>query len=441
MLMLMLVVGSIGFAAFLAVLVPLLFRVVVDTNKVHTVQSKNKTTSYGAGQAAGNVYYRWPSWFPMIGVKYKELPVNNFDLSLEGYQAYDKERVPFELDLTAFFRIADTNKAAERISSITELVEQLEKIVQGAARKILASHDIHQIMTDRATFGEQFTEEVQAELTNWGVEPVKNMELMDIRDSSGSHVIMNIMAKKSSHIEMESRQEVARNKMTAETAEIEAARAINVSKQIAEQQVGQSIAAKEQAVGIAQEKGQQEVKTEQVKTAEKLMEVKRVQQIKQAEIDKDAALVKAQQEKAVAIMSAEAGLESTKLSAEGVIKEGEAKASAEKAMLLAPVEAQITLAQEIGNNEGYQNYLVALESVKAHITVGIEQARALQGADVKVIANTGSAQDGVKSAMQLFTPQGGLSVAGMLESLSSTPQGSELLDGIQKMLSKNSDKK
>ena len=194
----------------LLVIIPMMYRTVVETNKVHIVQSKKKTTSYGTGQGDGNVYYKWPSWMPIIGVSSIILPVSNFDLRLDGYKAYDKDRVPFELDLTAFFRIADTNKAAERVDSIDKLMHQLQSIVQGAARKILSSHDIHTIMTDRATFGEQFTAEVKNELSNWGVEPVKNMELMDIRDADGSKVITNIMAKKSSHGTRQEQSQVAR---------------------------------------------------------------------------------------------------------------------------------------------------------------------------------------------------------------------------------------
>jgi flotillin len=187
----------IGVALVAMIIISILLRVVVPTNMVHTVQSRRKTTSYGAGQKAGNVYYNWPSWVPVIGVSRIILPVNNFELSLSGYEAYDKDRVPFRLDLTAFFRIADTNVAAARIANMKELISQLHYIVQGAARKILATHDIHQIMVDRATFGAQFTQEVATELANWGVEPVKNMELMDVRDAEGSRVIADIMAMKS----------------------------------------------------------------------------------------------------------------------------------------------------------------------------------------------------------------------------------------------------
>ena len=66
-------------------------------------------------------------------------------------------------------------------------------------------------MQGRSQFGEQFTKEVEAQLKNWGVSTVKNIELMDIRDSNSSHVIKNIMEKKKSLIEMQSRIEVAEN--------------------------------------------------------------------------------------------------------------------------------------------------------------------------------------------------------------------------------------
>lgn len=231
-----------------AITIPFFLRVVVPTNMVHTVQSSKNTIAYGTGESAGNVYYRWPSWIPILGVTVIPLPVSNFNLALTNYEAYDNDKVPFKLDLVAFFRIADTKVAAQRISSKTELDHQLTSILQGAVRKILASHDINAIMTDRATFGKQFTEEVEQELKNWGVEPVKNMELMDIRDAEGSTVIADIQAKKSSHINMESRKEVATNNKEAQMAEIEASREIELQRQQAEEAVGTRTAEKEKAV-------------------------------------------------------------------------------------------------------------------------------------------------------------------------------------------------
>lgn len=273
----------------LVIIFSFLFRTVVPTNMVHIVQSGKKTTSYGTGQDAGNVYYRWPSWIPILGVTSIHLPVSNFDQSFKDYEAYDKDRVPFMLDITAFFRIADTNKAAERVSTIDELKAQLKAIIQGAVRKILASHDINSIMTDRATFGNQFTEEVKGELANWGVEPVKNIELMDMRDSKGSTVIADIMAKKSSQITMESRIEVAKNNKDAELAEVAATQEVDVKKQDAMEVVGKRTAEKEKVVGIALQQSRQEIADEEATTAEKTMAVEKINKVKIAEIEKEAA--------------------------------------------------------------------------------------------------------------------------------------------------------
>ena len=420
----------VGLFVVAALIISVLLRVVVPTNMVHTVQSQRKTTSYGAGQKAGNVYYNWPSWVPIIGITRIILPVSNFELSLVGYEAYDKDRVPFRLDLTAFFRIADTNVAAARIATMKDLIEQLHFIVQGAARKILATHDIHQIMVDRATFGAQFTDEVASELSNWGVEPVKNMELMDVRDADGSRVIADIMAMKASNIQMTSRIEVANNMKAAETAEIAARQEVDVRAQEAEQVVGQRTAEKDKQVGIATEKAAQEVQAEAAITREPEMRVLRVATMRQAEITKDQQVVEATQDKETTILRADGDLQATKLQAEGIRVEGNAKADAEKALQLAPVAAQIELAKEIGQNQGYQAYLVSLKGVEAYVDVGVEQAKAIAGADIKVIANTGEPVQGVSDAMALISPRGGTSIGGMLEALRNTPEGAALLERI-----------
>lgn len=422
-------VGAFVFFVWLAT--SIMFRTVVATNMVHIVQSRKKTMSYGTGQAGSNVYYSWPRWLPRIGVTMIELPVSNFDLSLQSYKAYDKERVPFELDLTAFFRIADTNTAAQRVPNVKELYEQLLKIVQGAARKILASHGIDQIMVDRATFGQQFTDEVKAELASWGVEPVKNMELMDIRDSEGSKVISNIMAMKASDIEMNSRTTVAGNIQAAETAEINARQAVDVQKQVAEEAVGKRTAEKEKNVGVANQQARQEVLEQERETATRTMAVKQVEQVKQAEITKEQEIVAAEQNKQTSIIIADGNLQAKQKEAQAIEAVGKAEGEAEKAKLMAPVSAQIELANKIAELAGYQNYLVMVEAIKAQQAIGVKQAEALAVADIKVIANTGgSPADGVKSAMDLFSSKGGTNLAAMVEAFSQSPLGKQVLETV-----------
>ena len=417
------------------------WRRIVDTNWVHIVQSQKKTKSFGTGQEYGNVYYQVPSFIPVWGVSVIKLPVSNFDLSLHAYKAYDKDRVPFELDVVAFMRIANTNMAAQRVSSFEDLKKQLQAVVQGAVRKILAGHDINTIMDDRATFGQQFTDEVKSELANWGVEPVKNLELMDIRDADGSSVIHNIMAKKTSHIEMESRIEVAKNNREAKEAEIAAKQSVDIQSQVAEQAVGERRAQQMQAVGVAEEKSKQQVAEEAKTTRQKEMEVIAVATQRQAEINKNAAIVKAEEEQKTTVIKAEGEkqqitlvaegrLEEAKRKAQGIEAEGKAQGAAATAIAMAPVNAQIALAEKIEKSEGYQTYLVRIRETEANEAVGKANAEALRAADVKVIANSGNAPSGISSIGEALGANGGLQVASFLESLSNTPQGAALMSKL-----------
>lgn len=462
------IIAAIVVAAFVffVFLIALLLRRVVPTNEVHIVQSGKATVSYGKEHEAGNTYYEWPSWLPKIGIVKIVLPVSVFDGDLEAYEAYDKGRLPFVVDVKAFFRISDSNLAAQRVSSFDELRSQLHAILQGAVRTILASADIEEIMQGRSQFGEAFTREVEAQLVNWGVSTVKNIELMDIRDSNASHVIKNIMEKKKSLIEMQSRIEVAENMKRASIAEIEAKRETDVQLQDALQKVGARTAEKDKAIGIANEQAQQAIKEQAKITTEKELEITKVSEVTSANIAKDVQIVKANQDKetaainkdmavieaaqekettilvaegtkATTILVAEGNLESKKRESEGIAVEGTARAEAEKAMQLAPVQAQIVLAKEIGNNEGYQKYLITIEQVKANQAVGIEQAKALSQADLKIIANSGNVENGMKGVMDIFSSNGGTNVGAMLEGLAQTEQGEALL----KKVGLNSDKK
>lgn len=437
-------------------------RRVVPTNQVHIVQRANKATSYGKDGSSGNKYYEFPSWIPFIGVSVVSYPISVFDIDLSSYEAYDKGRLPFVVDVKAFFRIANSDVAASRVSSFSELQKQLTDIVRGAVRSLLAKSDLESIMSERSIYGSKFTEEVTSQLEAWGVVPVKNIELMDIRDSKESRVIENIMAKKKSQIEMESRTEVADNKKKAEQAEIEASREVAIKQESAKEDVGKKQADVSRTVGIAKEKSMQDV-TEQAKvTAEKQMAVEKVKQVQMANIVKEANIVKAEEEKSVAeikaeatkkvaIVEAEGKKQSIELRAEGdlvakqkeaqgIEAEGKAVGIAIKEKELASVTAQVTLAEKVGSNEAYQRYLISVRQVEAGEKIGIEQAKNLGRADIKVIANGGTVDGGVKSAMDIFSTKGGLAIGGALEGLRGTEAGQKLAEGIGNFFNAKKDK-
>lgn len=430
-----LVVGALAVAGLI---IAIMLRVVVPTNMVHIVQSTKSTTSYGRGKPAGNTYYAIPFWVPKYGVTVTEFPESIFQVVLTGYDAYDSARLPFVVDVSAFFRIENSETAAQRVASFAELNHQLESVLQGSVRRILATNHLEDIMQERSKFGDQFTQEVEQQIAEWGVKPVKMIEFLDLKDSRDSKVIANIMEKEKSRIEMESRIKVAENRREAELREIDAARVVQVQQQDAEQQVGIRTAEKEKAVGIATEQASQEVQAQQKVTTEREMDVVKVRTIKTAEIERDAAIILAEQQKKVAVVDAEAErettvvkatgeLEASKLDAEGIRLVGQAEGEAERAKLQAPVDTQISLAKEIGSNEAYQEYLVTLEKVKAQQAIGVEMAKAIGNADLKVIANSGDIQSGVTTLADAFTAKGGLGLGAMLEGMAQTPEGKALV--------------
>ena len=188
---------------------------------------------------------------------------------------------------------------------------------------------------------------------------------------------------------------------------------------------------KTQKVGIADEQAKQNVQEQAKTTAEKTMAVKLVNDVRQAEITSKVTVVKADQDKQVQILNAEAekqritlvadgNLEAQKRNAEGVLVNGTSKAKAEELNQVAQIAGQIQLAKEIGENTGYQNYLVTIRQVEAQQAVGIENSKKhLQAANIKVIATMLVHVDGIKNVGDMFTSKGGLALASMIEGLSS----------------------
>ncbi len=111
--------------------------------------------------------------------------------------------------MTAFFQIdaSESAKAAQRVSSFADLENELLEVLRGAVRKILASNEIEQIMTERSVLGQSFLEEVRSQVSAWGVK-VLNIEFMDISDDDGDEQIISaIMKKHSSFIKRKSEKE------------------------------------------------------------------------------------------------------------------------------------------------------------------------------------------------------------------------------------------
>lgn len=437
-------IGALLFVVAVVIFTAIAYRRVVPTNMVHIVQYASKQIAYGKDEAGGNVYYAWPLWIPKFGVNVSSFPVSIFDINLEQYEAYDKGRLPFAVYVKAFFRISDPLAASQRVANFSQLQEQLQGVLQGAVRRILATNELEHIMQDRSSLGAQFTEEVDHQLQEWGVRSVKSIEFMDIHDSANSSVIKNIMAKEQSRIEKESRMAVAVNRQAAQTAEVIAQRDIELSQQDAKEQVGLRTATQAKNVGIADQRSQQEIQAEAKNTETAKMDVLQVSEVRKADIkrqikvvdadaEKTATITRAEAEKAQKIQIADGDLATTLKRAEGITAEGQAKATAEAAFLMAPVTAQTTLAKEIGENAGYQQYLITIRQVEAQQAVGVEYAKNLSNADIKIIANSGDVSTGIASVGNIFSAKGGTQIGAMVSAMAQNPDVSAVAKAISDM--------
>lgn len=428
-------VGLIALVVVIKILITL--RRVVPTNEVHVLQGAGKTRDYGAKSSNGTTYYAFPAWLPFLGVVIRPLPISNFTIELDDYEAYDQGKVPFEVTVKAFFRVEDANEAAVRVENFNELKEQLLDILQGAIRSILAEYTIEEIMVERNKFGERFSEIVDPHLIEWGVKSVKNIELMDIQDADNSEVITNIQAKNRTKIEMESRIEVAKNNKDASVAEIQAIRDAEVADQEAQEQVGERTAEKQKKIGVAEQLAQQEITVQQTATAEREMELERVNDVKAAQIAKDVTIVQAEAEakqkvveagglKEQAIEIAKGQKESEVLRAQGIKATGGAEADVIDQKEKAQVAGQIALATKIAEMPAYMKYLLGIKHEDIVGVVGEAQAAALEKADVKVLA-TGDKGAAIGNIFQaLTTPEGGAKIGAMMDAMKDFGDGSGL---------------
>lgn len=66
----------------------------------------------------------------------------------------------------------------------------------------------------------------------------------------------------------------------------------------------------------------------------------------------------------------------------------------------------MTLAKEIGENTGYQSYLVQIRQVEATEKVGLVQAENIKGADIRIIAGALEAFAATEAGQSLLSKFG-----------------------------------
>lgn len=385
----------------IVVLCAVAWRRVVPNDQVHVVRSRSASVAYGNGMDR-NVYYEVPSHFPYFGVVVSKVSTSNFPISFEGYDAYDLAKVPFAVDITAFFQVSDPLTVAKRVTSMDELQSQLSNVVKGAVRRVLAGHDIEKIMGSRSELSKEFVTEVGEQTQNWGIK-VLNLEFMDISDWSDTHVITQIQNKEKSTIDMASRTKVAENEKTARLAEIAAAETAALRD-----------AERVETVSVRQEKAKQVVAEQGAITKARDLEVVKVETVKNQEIVREKSVVIAQTQKDVDVINAEKDViiaerrkdaqlttadgnaMAAKRNAEGVrdanVLEGDGQA--QKVSLVGNAEADVIKATGVARADAQDKMAEALTKQNAG-ALGMEEFRVKESVET---AKWRAIGDGLKAA-------------------------------------------
>ena len=383
---------------------------VVIQNKKMRVYSSDKNYSEDGKSA----YFRIPGWFFILnlGMKVHRIPLKILPISVTNFLAFDKDRARFECNIIAYVTVNKPMKAAQRFNGkMTQLIEDVSKVVQATTRDATTKQPIRAIINDRESIISTIKEPLTAALANWGLD-LKDIELVEFKDPSRgekegdkpSHVISDISSIIEEQIESEATQKNAEQKKIArlkvaiaeEAAKI---REVHKDEQIAmrEQQKAVKVAEEQK---IAKEKELDVTKVEQVKT----QEIEKEKQIVVANQTKEIAEIDAEQRKAVEeINKQQKELEGqgdrvraeaqAKGAAATVKEQGLAEAEAIKAKGLAEAEAKEKL-QAALNKFGDEaiRALVAQDIVKMQQAVGVAGAKALENSDMRVFSGSDGGQ-------------------------------------------------
>jgi flotillin len=127
--------------------------------------------------------------------------------------------------------------------------------------------------------------------------------------------------------------------------------------------------------------------------------------------------------------------------AEVIKAKGMSEAESKKQMELANVTAQTTLAEKIGENESYQSYLIKIREIEVTGEVNKVQytslSTALNGADLKLLVNSGDVHSGLNRFSDILSSKGGAATNGLIEGLKQTPAGAGLVTLLENLNKQN----
>lgn len=334
-------------------------------------------------------YFEIPSFVPFIGRVVRKMDVTTKEL-IGQQETYEKDQARYNVKWSLKYRINDVKTAAETFINDEELREQLKEVVESSVRATTVLYSVIDARSKKKEIENKINQEMVDDLQAWGLKLV-NFQLVDFTDTESSSIISDISKRREVEIEATTREQNAEKWKQARLKEAE-------SEEIAKQREIE----KDQRIGEQDEKKKQKIAIEAKLAQQKEYEVLEVQTIRQAEIDKGKAIVKAEELKATEAIKKD----QKKLEGEGdrIRSEEQAKGNAAHILQNGLAEAQAKDALQKALKQFDDNAiraLVAEKIVDKDKTVGIATAEALKQAEVKLFSGGNDSKQGFNLASMI----------------------------------------
>lgn len=364
----------------------------VTTQSGRFVASSDDSLSID-GEQVKKAYFAIPSFIPFFGTQVRVMDVTIKEINL-GQETFEKNQARFIVDTSAKYRIKNIKTAAETFSDDKEVEDQLKGVMASSVRDVTSKVDVIEARSNKQAMEDSVKKVMGKNFEAWGLELV-NFQVVDLRDTADSKIISNISLRREKEIESDTRQQNAERIRLARVKEAESdeasrQREIERDQRVAEQEQIKNMKISEQEK-IAQEKH---------------YEVIRVQEVKTAEIAKQRAIIEAEQKRDYENIIKE----QKRLEGEGDRLKQEEQAKGEAAPIrergLAEADA-LNKKQEALNKFTPQaiQALTAEQVVSANKDIGVETAKSLGRADVKVFAGGDGSRPGFDLAALVSSMQ------------------------------------
>jgi flotillin len=387
------VIAFIVFASLYTIVPANYADVVIQGRKIRVFSSQPEygtevTEEDGKGKPlkTRSAYFKIPSWFFIgnVGMEVHRIPLNVIPINVPDFLAFDKDRARFVCNIIAYVTVKQPVEAAKRFSGkIEDLTNQVSQVVQATIRDVTTKRPIREIINDRKAIIDSIQAPLTEVLSIWGLD-LKDIELIDFKDPNKqehgeeSHVIADISSIIEQQINSEMRQKNAEQIKTARLKEAESEELAKIREISKEQEIAKREQEKNKFVAV-----QQKIARE----AE--LDVEQVNRVKLAQIDKEKAIVQANQAKEVEeINKLQKQLvgQGTRLQREEEAK-GEAAPIREKGYAEADAKEKLQAALNKFQDAAIRA-LVAEKIVAMQQAVGVAGAEALKSSQMRVFAGS-----------------------------------------------------